>query len=663
MESNSASNLQQTESSCKEPEILHNPLNSKENEQINSSQNNTINIISNEEELKDFFSKNPDLKTYVKFTECHSEGLEKLKFMQNLTNMHMVIMNDITALIKQLEKEISAAISKIGKNSDSGSYHDEIKKKINQTIQVKNFDFDDKKDIFTIRQLVFVQRKIRMKEVKIIRSNIQIFNETKMQMERMKSIFNLHCLHQIKIQLDQEFFDINSRASKDQNLKRNLKSLEYLRRLENRLIQHIENIPRAQWSNNYGSTSNNYKKKFSIFMNELVQQAFLLMDWEISYCEPLDLEVSLSRCLFNPLSPFKNGIDKYIDSYFENETSTNFVQKLISYCFSFLDEYLSIKKKKVEYQSAALVLVFRAFFNRCYEMHPSFFANHDYSIIVNQIEKPNNSQNSDSDKNQTSSSEFNYNTSGNFMETLQITPVKKYEILDRIEQMKKSPAKKIPLPPALIQNRSQNAKIAAEVAERIKEYNEKRLKKDDNCQNDSESIFQPIHGYNVNEDETPIRDLFLSDPMFEKAAKTINLSIFCSNPLDALYEINKALALIHKGAINNQTENSSKSQSIARINEILEGKIHFKDTQNKEVSKNPPVFEVKDDLKQLLSFDDLFSLFFGTLLAADIPDLFDLAAFVGKFAPKICLSPPFEYAQANIEALVLHCINLEKDDN
>ena len=36
----------------------------------------------------------------------------------------------------------------------------------------------------------------------------------------------------------------------------------------------------------------------------------------------------------------------------------------------------------------------------------------------------------------------------------------------------------------------------------------------------------------------------------------------------------------------------------------------------------------------ILSFDDLFSLFFGTMMAADLHDLFDLATFINKYLQK-----------------------------
>ena len=103
-----------------------------------------------------------------------------------------------------------------------------------------------------------------------------------------------------------------------------------------------------------------------------------------------------------------------------------------------------------------------------------------------------------------------------------------------------------------------------------------------------------------------------------------------SNPIDMLYCIHKCLIGIQKGAL------------IHRIGPNTNAKM--------------------EDVKTLLCFDDLFSLFVGTLMASDIPDIFFVSDFISKYSPKESLSPPFEYALANTEALVAHCRKLDLDE-
>lgn len=117
-----------------------------------------------------------------------------------------------------------------------------------------------------------------------------------------------------------------------------------------------------------------------------------------------------------------------------------------------------------------------------------------------------------------------------------------------------------------------------------------------------------------------IRDVFLNDEIYKQAAIELTSSLFQSCTIDTLYSIHIGMVLIHKAAIANM------------------------------VKREP----TEEDLKQLLSFDDLFSLLLGTILASDIPDIEQVQRILKMFIPHSCLSPQFEYANANLEAIILH---------
>ena len=117
------------------------------------------------------------------------------------------------------------------------------------------------------------------------------------------------------------------------------------------------------------------------------------------------------------------------------------------------------------------------------------------------------------------------------------------------------------------------------------------------------------------------RTCFLKNHLYKNATITFLCAYFTVNPIDCLYYIHTTMADIHRAAISTL------------------------------VNRTPTT----EELKQILGFDDLFSLFFGVLVASDVPDPFQLHAMMQKFAPKSCLSPMFDYANANLEALVLHC--------
>ena len=117
-----------------------------------------------------------------------------------------------------------------------------------------------------------------------------------------------------------------------------------------------------------------------------------------------------------------------------------------------------------------------------------------------------------------------------------------------------------------------------------------------------------------------IRNIFEKELIFLNASQELLISYFHFNPIDSLFYIHNTMNFIHKAAIS------------------------------KFLGKEPSL----DDLKQILGFDDLFSLFLGIFISSDLPDIYQLFNSISLFTPKTCLSPMFEYSKANLEALVLH---------
>jgi hypothetical protein len=118
-----------------------------------------------------------------------------------------------------------------------------------------------------------------------------------------------------------------------------------------------------------------------------------------------------------------------------------------------------------------------------------------------------------------------------------------------------------------------------------------------------------------------LRQLFETRTAFLRAAEILHDSIFCTNPIDALFKCHKCLMTIHKGALTYRLG-------------IPEEQI--------------------DESGEILSFDDLFSLFFAVMLVSELPDFFHLCWFLTNFVPKNALTPSFEYVLANLEALMIH---------
>lgn len=134
------------------------------------------------------------------------------------------------------------------------------------------------------------------------------------------------------------------------------------------------------------------------------------------------------------------------------------------------------------------------------------------------------------------------------------------------------------------------------------------------------SFTMPMNMVKISDPNESIRNCFLRDQNYTSAAHIMNFAIFSTNPIDVLYHIHNAMVMIHKAAITNLN------------------------------NKTP----TEEDLKHLLGFDDLFSLLLGTTLASDIPDIQEIGRLMKIFVPYDCMSPQLEYANSNLEAIVLY---------
>lgn len=189
----------------------------------------------------------------------------------------------------------------------------------------------------------------------------------------------------------------------------------------------------------------------------------------------------------------------------------------------------------------------------------------------------------------------------------------------KMEKISKVPAHYFPIPWNLIKD-----------AKLVEKNND-----DSNSEDQNESV--TVSEYIKIEKDCSIGKLFEKMNNFEIAADSLVNSILEPNPIDALFCIHFALIGINKGAFANFKDNVISNES-----------------QN---SKNQNY-----EMKQLLCFDDMFALMLGTLLGSEKPDIFFVADMIEKFAPKMSLSPSFDFALANVEGLASHCINfnLEK---
>lgn len=107
-----------------------------------------------------------------------------------------------------------------------------------------------------------------------------------------------------------------------------------------------------------------------------------------------------------------------------------------------------------------------------------------------------------------------------------------------------------------------------------------------------------------------LMDVFKRDALFCSIGRNVVFSTFHVNPIDMLNEINLALSAVQAGA-------SVRGGS---------------------------------DIAEMLPFETVFVLFFGSVLTSDLSNFEDLVHFVVDFAPTGRICPAFQYAQVTLSA-------------
>jgi hypothetical protein len=111
-----------------------------------------------------------------------------------------------------------------------------------------------------------------------------------------------------------------------------------------------------------------------------------------------------------------------------------------------------------------------------------------------------------------------------------------------------------------------------------------------------------------------VTEVFAKDRWVSEAARFLSDALFASNPIDQLYSVHSVLIGLQKAAMINKLQGQEATPK---------------------------------DCHRLLPFDDLFSLFFGALVASGVPNILWLSWMIENYAPKVSLSPPLEYARVN----------------
>ena len=438
--------------------------------------------------------------------------------------------NQKSKLIKMLEDFQIELIEKIKRAS--AKLGDVSSQKVSK---LKNLIFEDNSLNMMKRKAAFLKIKIQKYEVQILNFEIYLYLDKKDQAQKYITLLSQDPLQydndKLTYVLNKEFFlfDFGEKYIKIQS---KIKKLTSKFNHFNHFLDH-QKTPM-------------YVSHFEKFFKEEIIKEKDKYDSSISYCPPLNIEVTISRYIFNSKTSQREKIDNFISkiSDLDRKDTSNFNQDLILLAFSFVPQSC---RKDQSIQSISLLVFYRLIFERIYEKNYNFiFFNHPQEILN--------------------------------LEKVSFLPTKYFHI------------------PALFFDKNEDLTVP------IKYF----------CQN------------HVGMSQVP---------------SLLDETMFYTNPIDPLYLIHKIIMLIHKA-----------------------GDICLEKKKKDEKYTNISITEKQsEDSQRLLCFDDLFSLLICSFLSSSISDIFALSDFLDELVPRHNISNSFEYAQAGIAALAMHCKNLTVD--
>lgn len=389
-------------------------------------------------------------------------------------------------------------------------------------------------------------------------------------------------------------------------------------------------------------------KDYSLYLDKIVTNSLSRFDSELSYLLPQECEVSLSRFFFSNYIKSSEPIDVILRSFCKIAPNA-FMIELMNMCFKLVPTKL-LNEFKPEKLSICLTFMYRLLIDRVYEK--SFAEGKDcISKVKEKMIQMVNSYNEKQSK---------YLMMKKLPISAFVWPreyIPRHPVVNGYNYKKDAMANNRTINNTNNDDGNKSNKIDNNINNNITDNSNKNMDNDQNI-NDSTSMnnysqknndnsncnrVSHINDSNMHNEnnnyidenclEMPIREFFRSDFYFLPAIEFLELSIFCTNPIDSLYYIHKCLISVQKAAI------------IHSINK----------RKNRQASPS--------ELNQVICFDDLFGLTLGVFLASDVPDIFALNWFVQNYSPHNELSPPLEYAKANLEGLTQHIATVEFKSN
>ena len=181
-----------------------------------------------DENFKNWFFKNPELKPYIQVFVQNSSNSGYRDFLKQCKGIHNRTIDDLTVFIANLNQMIT-------------KIKNELCALFETIVPITNYEYDDNSVNFALRKIVFLQRQIHKKETLLRTHRFEVLTEHLQNAGKILAFFSSNIIPQgCLCKLDPLFFNIHFGSYVTQDLK----ELSYLKPCLKRFEHKLSRVPK-----------------------------------------------------------------------------------------------------------------------------------------------------------------------------------------------------------------------------------------------------------------------------------------------------------------------------------------------------------------------------------------------------------------------------------
>lgn len=294
--------------------------------------------------LDDFFNTNIEATRYIYEVITDTSGnFKKIKKKrESIHKKQIKLVKQFIDIVKKAYNKIKAKMLALGAYKPPDSIY---------------LGYDDKNVVMKLRECMFLDKLIYENEFKFcVLLHFHYLNLYKIA-TKIRLFFTTNIIPDDKIfSLHEEFFDIRKFDDSNEEEANTLKTrISMLKNKKNSILRSLQMIQDPIWRTNFNS----------FFLNIVDTSLHTIKPGELFYMKDRNEDLKISIALFSSGSKYKEVIDKKLYEIHKGDKKL-VVERVNDMCLDFMKQELG--KLTNNRENMSLVLLYRAFFNRYYEL-------------------------------------------------------------------------------------------------------------------------------------------------------------------------------------------------------------------------------------------------------------------------------------------------------